>query len=279
MKKIIALLSLVAILATFYTFQSCTRELISNQPTVEDLLEDQDFRKFAQLHWELTSQLKFFRADITSKERGELLKRTQELGTKKQSSFDLDDSKEAISLLGFSSEIQLREFLTRYNTQYQLVKTKFTSGDNLSNADVQSIIFDAYSDYARGEGWKFKKDKRDKGGYVYSTRLVNVRDLTTVQLRSCTGDLDCSKKYSDAVKQARINLNNSITAGTLGAFGISAWGGPAAPEILAGLMLLVLANATANFALEINIADDAFEDCMDKKKNGIVNRSFILIKN
>ncbi len=272
MKKFLVIFSVVAIIAAIYALQSCSRELISSQPTVEFLLEDQDFKKFAETHWEFTSQFKFFRADISDGARGEFLKRTQELGKKNASSFSAEDSKEVTSLLGFENEVQMREFLVRYNTQYQAVKSKFTGGNDLSDQDMQAVIFEAYSEHARGEGWEFKKNR--KGGFLYSSRLVNIKDLTTVQLRSCT-PAGCANAYDGAINQAKINMNNSITNGLLAVFGISVLGGPGSGVLVGAGAVLVLGNAAANFAIEMNTADHAYDSCMGH----IVSRNLILTKN
>jgi hypothetical protein len=274
MKKIIALLSLVAILATFYTFQSCTRELISNQPTVESLIRDEDFQKFSASHWKMISQVGFYQASYSGEERAYLLKRLRKLSAG-VSGMTAENTSELMTILGFENLDDLNVFFARYVREFNIVKEKFVIGSNFSEIDAENVIFSSYVKYSFSKSWKIKKDKK---GYYYALGTLNIRNRGTVQLRSCEVDngqgecnfQDCDGEHAKSVAEAQRELNRDLGS----ALGLAATGGTVGSVIPlvgtatgTGLGAIVgLGIALLNFNDAVDEADNSKCECIKRHK-------------
>ena len=210
MKKILASISFIALIAAFYTFQSCTKETTDNNvdKTTDLLIQDKDFQDFSVLHNDFTAQWKFLQVSCTGQQRQEYLDLIKHASNNTNGT--LNNEKAVLSILGFADLNQGNAFIATYKRAYEIVKNKPYYGKNTSDKDVRAAIFKAFSQYSKTLRWKLKQDKQGLVRAIDKTE-VSLKNLNTVQLRSCNCEVrGCELTYLFNLMHADMQLNYII---------------------------------------------------------------------
>ena len=271
MKKFLVSISFIALIAAFYTFQSCTKEATetdNTEATINLMLQDKDFQDFAVLHNDFTGQLAFHEERLTGQQRKSSLNRMQMLCANPNAT--AEETKEVLSMLGFSDFKQYIDFLVKYKKHYDAIKNKFAFGKNASEATIQLTISKAYGKYSKNLQWQIK---RDRAGSLYASNVMHLKAINSVQLRSCNCEADrsCLGQLEDETRAANSALIAACAAAAASATaaGIAAAStvilAPFAPGIAAGTLAMGLGAAAGIYSMATDAAHSHYCQCVKEK--------------
>ena len=266
MKKTLLFSLMVAITATIGTlvFQSCNKDIeVRFALTAETLVADADFQTLALSFNEIQAKFAFFDANISSEKRKSIRDELSFLCKTNPKPITQNDLLRVTQILGYNTFDEFKLAYTNYTNLYSDVQKKYEGFDNFSAQAYQQVFSEASMKFKANLPWKLSKDS--KGVLQMIPTKPSLRDLGTVQLRSCNCNFpDCNRDFNDKTGSCDRDLARDLRdmvgmagAGAAAGFFAGGWFGGvgAIPGSVAGF--------TAGGILGLGVAAVNYADCND----------------